>query len=117
MIFFLLPISTTIRRRDHSIPREWFHLPEGAEPPSVQELLADDEEDDEEEGRPKSPPICGSRRSKSRDRSISSIRLQQQQQQQQHRYGKQSFLELRVETSSVLVGMHVVLVPSSGTTA
>jgi len=32
----------TIRRRDGTIPPEWFHLPEGAETPSVEELLRED---------------------------------------------------------------------------
>ena len=63
-----------LKRRDKSFPREWFHLPEGAEPPTVEELLRDS--DDEEENDPiraASPPICGKGRSKSREQ----IRLKQ----------------------------------------
>jgi hypothetical protein len=33
-IFF----SATLRRKDRSIPREWFHLPEGAETPTVEQV-------------------------------------------------------------------------------
>eukprot|EP00092_Neocalanus_flemingeri_P085459 GFUD01107548.1.p1 GENE.GFUD01107548.1~~GFUD01107548.1.p1 ORF type:complete len:2241 (+),score=686.17 GFUD01107548.1:98-6820(+) len=32
----------TIRRKDGTIPPEWFHLPEGAETPSVDDLLRED---------------------------------------------------------------------------
>ena len=39
---FLNICRETIRRRDGTIPPEWFHLPEGAETPSVEELLRED---------------------------------------------------------------------------
>ena len=58
-----------MRRKDPSIPREWFHLPAGAEPPSVDQLLRDSSpETDYPTTRAKSPPICGRTRSKSRER-------------------------------------------------
>ena len=60
-----------MRRKDPSIPREWFHLPAGAEPPSVDELLRDSSPEGEgvpQSVRAKSPPICGRSRSKSRER-------------------------------------------------
>jgi len=87
----------TIRQRDKSIPREWFHLPEGAEAPTVDQLLrdeeegsgidedADDESDERDGGRggevggararyqrrkKRQPPIFGTRRSRSRDPSL-----------------------------------------------
>eukprot|EP00095_Tigriopus_kingsejongensis_P008998 snap_masked-scaffold963_size76285-processed-gene-0.5 protein:Tk08998 transcript:snap_masked-scaffold963_size76285-processed-gene-0.5-mRNA-1 annotation:"kinetoplast dna-associated protein" len=66
--------AVTIRRRDKSIPKEWFHLPEGAEPPTVEELLRESSSDEEPSspdlGRAKSPPICGRGRSKSRERKL-----------------------------------------------
>ena len=60
----------TIRGKDQSIPREWFHLPKGAEPPTVEELLRDSspEESANSFNRRKTPPICGRSRSKSRER-------------------------------------------------
>merc|ERR1711994_222843 len=67
----------TIRRRDGTIPADWFHLPEGANPPSVEELLKDDSPEPETAtssaaGRvnsaPSPPPLCGRLRSKSRER-------------------------------------------------
>ena len=62
-------------RKDNTIPKEWFHLPEGAEAPTVEDLLRDSSpeiDNDEEavvrrERRAKSPPICGRQRSKSRE--------------------------------------------------
>ena len=58
--------------RDKSIPREWFHLPQGVEPPTVDELLRDTspEEDEDNPFRTASPPICGRGRSKSRERKL-----------------------------------------------
>merc|ERR1712141_425050 len=55
--------------------KEWFHLPKGAEAPTVEDLLRDSSpeiDNDEEavarrERRAKSPPICGRQRSKSRE--------------------------------------------------
>ncbi len=60
----------TLRRKDRSIPREWFHLPAGAIAPTVEQLLKDSSSEDDEPGlsRAKSPPICGRSRSKSRER-------------------------------------------------
>merc|ERR1712172_454358 len=60
----------TIRGKDQSIPREWFHLPKGAEPPTVEDLLRDSspEESANSFNRRKTPPICGRSRSKSRER-------------------------------------------------
>merc|ERR1711981_943755 len=67
--------SVTLLRKDNTIPKEWFHLPEGAEAPTVEDLLRDSSpeiDNDEEavvrrERRAKSPPICGRQRSKSRE--------------------------------------------------
>ena len=79
-------------RKDNTIPREWFHLPKGAEVPTVDDLLRDSTPEldigDEEAvaKRAKSPPICGRHRSKSRERvpnkhhAASSIGLQQRPQ-------------------------------------
>merc|ERR1712113_485913 len=63
---------TTLRSKDASIPREWFHLPKGAEPPTVDDLLRDSSPDTPDGSsnqikRAKSPPICGRSRSKSRE--------------------------------------------------
>merc|ERR1711971_1016194 len=63
----------TIRGKDQSIPREWFHLPKGAEPPTVDDLLRDSSPETPTGSsngikRAKSPPICGRSRSKSRER-------------------------------------------------
>jgi alpha 1,3-mannosyltransferase len=68
-----------LRRKDQSIPREWFHLPKGADPPTVDDLMRDSSPDTESaieklggqaylDRRAKSPPICGRSRSKSRER-------------------------------------------------
>ncbi|XP_059092500.1 uncharacterized protein LOC131887810 isoform X3 [Tigriopus californicus] len=84
--------AATIRRRDKSIPREWFHLPEGAEPPSVEELLressSDDDNVDDTQGaqRAKSPPLCGRGRSKSRERKLNKHKLSSQAQDLQAEY-------------------------------
>jgi len=63
---------TTLRSKDASIPREWFHLPKGAEPPTVDDLLRDSSPETPTGSsngirRAKSPPICGRSRSKSRE--------------------------------------------------
>merc|ERR1712079_873594 len=63
---------TTLRSKDPSMPREWFHLPKGAEPPTEADLLRDSSPDTPEGSsnqikRAKSPPICGRSRSKSRE--------------------------------------------------
>merc|ERR1712113_765900 len=63
---------TTLRSKDPSMPREWFHLPKGAEPPTVADLLRDSSPDTPDGSsnqikRAKSPPICGRSRSKSRE--------------------------------------------------
>jgi len=66
--------SVTMLRKDNTIPKEWFHLPKGAEVPTVEDLLRDSSPEldigDEEAAakRAKSPPICGRNRSKSRER-------------------------------------------------
>ena len=66
--------SVTMLRKDNTIPKEWFHLPKGAEVPTVDDLLRDSSPEiditDEEAvaKRAKSPPICGRQRSKSRER-------------------------------------------------
>merc|ERR1711962_248408 len=39
----------TLKRRDGTIPSEWFHLPEGAIPPTVEDLLREDTPEEEEE--------------------------------------------------------------------
>ena len=51
----------TIRGKDQSIPREWFHLPKGAEAPTVEDLLRDSspEESANNLNQTKHPPICG----------------------------------------------------------
>ena len=64
----MLTFRTTMRRKDPSIPREWFHLPAGAEPPSVDQLLRDSSPETDYPTRAKSPPIWGRNRSKSRER-------------------------------------------------
>merc|ERR1711997_522771 len=62
------------QKKDNTIPKEWFHLPKGAEVPTVDDLLRDSSPEiditDEEAvaKRAKSPPICGRQRSKSRER-------------------------------------------------
>merc|ERR1711935_1121321 len=60
----------TIRGKDQSIPREWFHLPKGAEAPTVEDLLRDSSPEDSANNlnQTKHPPICGRSRSKSRER-------------------------------------------------
>merc|ERR1711971_1192678 len=63
----------TLRSKNPSIPREWFHLPKGAEPPTVDDLLRDSSPETPTGSsngikRAKSPPICGRSRSKSRER-------------------------------------------------
>merc|ERR1712156_899591 len=63
---------TTLRSKDPSMPREWFHLPKGVEPPTVADLLRDSSPDtpvgsSNQIKRAKSPPICGRSRSKSRE--------------------------------------------------
>ena len=45
MIHFLL--RETIRRKDGTLPSEWFHLPDGAETPSVDRLIKEDSPDPE----------------------------------------------------------------------
>merc|ERR1711997_119658 len=66
--------SVTMLRKDNTIPKEWFHLPKGAEVPTVDDLLRDSSPEidiNDEEAiakRAKSPPICGRQRSKSRER-------------------------------------------------
>ena len=45
MIQFLL--RETIRRKDGTLPSEWFHLPDGAETPSVDRLIKEDSPDPE----------------------------------------------------------------------
>jgi len=40
--------TATLKRKDQSIPREWFHLPQGAQPPTVEDLLRDSSPDDAE---------------------------------------------------------------------
>merc|ERR1711981_23445 len=66
--------SVTMLRKDNTIPKEWFHLPKGAEVPTGDDLLRDSSPEldigDEEAAakRAKSPPICGRNRSKSRER-------------------------------------------------
>merc|ERR1712223_277485 len=72
--------AINLRRKDQSIPREWFHLPQGAEPPTVEDLMRDSSPDDNEtmtakfanadnpRDRAKSPPICGRGRSRSKER-------------------------------------------------
>lgn len=59
-----------MRRKDPSIPREWFHLPKGAEPPTVDDLMRESSPEDQAGPRAKSPPICGRSRSKSRERTL-----------------------------------------------
>ena len=45
VIHFLL--RETIRRKDGTLPSEWFHLPDGAETPSVDRLIKEDSPDPE----------------------------------------------------------------------
>ena len=74
--FLFFRFRETLKRKDGSIPAEWFHLPAGAEPPSVQELLreetpeVDEPEQDQTTIVVPSPPICGRSRSKSRERKL-----------------------------------------------
>merc|ERR1712083_123571 len=68
------------RDKDQSIPREWFHLPKGAEPPTVDELLRDSSPEtptgsSNEIKRAISPPIWGRSRSKSRERARPTIKF------------------------------------------
>merc|ERR1712083_494040 len=70
----------TRRDKDQSIPREWFHLPKGAEPPTVDELLRDSSPEtptgsSNEIKRAISPPIWGRSRSKSRERARPTIKF------------------------------------------
>merc|ERR1711874_510979 len=63
----------TIRRRYGTIPSDWFHLPTGANVPSVEELLKDETPEPETSlsaagSVNSSPPICGRHRSKSTER-------------------------------------------------
>merc|ERR1712141_719779 len=79
--------TATLKRKDQSIPREWFHLPKGAQPPTVEDLLRDSSPDDVEttakianadNRRAKSPPICGRGRSRSKERKPHKHHGQQQ---------------------------------------
>merc|ERR1712156_366748 len=62
------------QKKDNTIPKEWFHLPKGAEVPTVDDLLRDSSPEiditdiEAVAKRAKSPPICGRQRSKSRER-------------------------------------------------
>ncbi|XP_071747719.1 uncharacterized protein [Lepeophtheirus salmonis] len=60
--------TATLRRKE--IPREWFHLPQGVEPPSVTDLLKESSSD--EEGVSSSElhhsRICGRGRSRSKSK-------------------------------------------------
>jgi len=59
----------TKRGKDQSMPREWFHMPKGAEPPTVEDLLRDSSPDEPDANSKKThPPLCGRGRSRSKSR-------------------------------------------------